>query len=159
MQRLMRRRNPDKGVKLIGDAAAEDFGAKYFLAMLKYRCNLADPEAMALLQEISGGPSPPDGRWKNPNLRRLRYLVKQDLDNIAWWYWLDDGDDDDIPLLPVLNPHIYIWAAGCRRYGPDTKEIIHYCSVECCIHHEFDLWTRSFHPAVEYSVGRMNIMM
>jgi hypothetical protein len=21
---------------------------------------------------------------KNPNLRRLRYLVKQDLDNIAW---------------------------------------------------------------------------
>jgi hypothetical protein len=86
MQRLMRRRNPDKGVKLIGDAAAEDFGAKYFLAMLKYRCNLADPEAMALLQEISGGPSPPDGRWKNSNLRRLRYLVKQDLDNIAWWY-------------------------------------------------------------------------
>jgi hypothetical protein len=34
-------------------------------------------------------------------LRRLRYLVKQDLDNIALWYWLDDGDDDDIPLLPA----------------------------------------------------------
>jgi hypothetical protein len=32
----------------------------------------------------------------------LCYLVKQDLDNIAWWYWLDDGDDDDdIPLLPI----------------------------------------------------------
>jgi hypothetical protein len=44
----MRRRNPDKGLKLIGDAAAEDSGAKYFLAMLKYR-NLTDPEAMALL--------------------------------------------------------------------------------------------------------------
>jgi hypothetical protein len=101
MERLMRRRNPDKGLKLIRDAAAEDSGAKYFLAMLKYRCNLADPEAMALLQEISGGLSPPDGRWKNPNLRRLRYLVKQDLDNIASWYWLDDSDDDDIPLLPV----------------------------------------------------------
>jgi hypothetical protein len=86
MERLMRRRNPDKGLKLIGDATTEDSGAKYFLAMLKYRCNPADPEAMALLQEISGGPSPPDGRWKNPNLRRLRYLVKQDLDNIAWWY-------------------------------------------------------------------------
>jgi hypothetical protein len=46
----MRRRNPDKGMKLIGDAAAvEDSGAKYFLAMLKYRCNSADPEAMPLL--------------------------------------------------------------------------------------------------------------
>jgi hypothetical protein len=123
--RLIRRRNPDKGLKLIGDAAAEDSGAKYFLGMLKYRCNPADPEAMALLQKISGGPSPPDGRWKNHNLRRLRYLVKQDLDNIAWWYWLDDGDHYDIPLLPIQNPHICIWEAGCRRYGPDTKEIIH----------------------------------
>jgi hypothetical protein len=45
----MRRRNPGKGLKLIGDAAAEDCGAKYFLAMLKYRCNPTDPEAMALL--------------------------------------------------------------------------------------------------------------
>jgi hypothetical protein len=50
MKRLMRRRNPDKGLKLIGDATAEDSGAKYFLAKLKYRCNMADPEAMALLQ-------------------------------------------------------------------------------------------------------------
>jgi hypothetical protein len=59
MERLMRRPNPDKGLKLIGDAAAEDSGVKYFLAMLKYHCNPADPEAMALLQEISCGPSPP----------------------------------------------------------------------------------------------------
>jgi hypothetical protein len=80
MERLMRQRNPDKGLKLIGDAASEDSSAKY-LAMLKYRCNPADPEAKALLQEISGDPSPPDGRWKNPNLRRLRYLIKQDLDS------------------------------------------------------------------------------
>jgi hypothetical protein len=103
MVRLMRRWNPDKGLKLIGDAAAaEDSGAKYFLAMLKYRCNPADPEALALLQEISGDPSPLEGWWNNHNLRRLRYLIKQDLDNIAWLYWLDDsGDDDDIPLLPV----------------------------------------------------------
>jgi hypothetical protein len=86
MERLMRRQNPDKGLKLIRDAAAEDSGAKYFLVMLKYHYNPTDPEAMALLQKISGGPSPPDGRWKNPNLRRLCYLVKQDLDNIAWWY-------------------------------------------------------------------------
>jgi hypothetical protein len=50
MVRLMRLRNPDKGPKLIGDAAAaEDSGVKYFLAMLKYRCNPADPEVMALL--------------------------------------------------------------------------------------------------------------
>jgi hypothetical protein len=49
MERLMRRRNPDKGLKLIGDAAVEYSGAKYFLAMLKYRCNPADPEATALL--------------------------------------------------------------------------------------------------------------
>jgi hypothetical protein len=140
MVRLMRRWNPDKGLKLIKDAtAAEDFGAKYFLVMLKYRCNPADPETIALLQEISNGLSPPDGRWKNHNLRRLHYLVKQDVDNIAWLYWLDDGDDDDIPLLPVQNPHICIWEEGCRRYGLDTKEIIHYCSAECCIHHEFDL--------------------
>jgi hypothetical protein len=124
MKRLMRRRNADKGLKLIGDATAEDSGGKYFLVMLKYRCNLADPEAMALLQEISGGLSPPDGRWKNHNLWRLRYLVKQDLHNIVWWYWLDDGGDDDIPLLPVQNPHIFFCVVGCRRYGPDTKEII-----------------------------------
>jgi hypothetical protein len=140
--RLMRRQNLDKSLKLIGDAAAaEDTSAKYFLAMLKYRCSPADPEAMALLQEISGGPSPPDGQWKNHNLRRLRYLVKQDLDNIAWLYWIDDDDDDDddIPLLPVQNPHICIWEAGCRRYGPDTKEIIHYYSAEFHIRHEFDL--------------------
>jgi hypothetical protein len=50
MVRLMRRRNPDNGLKLIGDAAAaKDSGVKYFLVMLKYRCNPADPEAMALL--------------------------------------------------------------------------------------------------------------
>jgi hypothetical protein len=114
---------------------------------------------MALLQEISGGPSPPDGRWKNHNLRRLHYLIKQHLDNIVWWYWLDDGDGDDVPLQAIQNPHIYIWEAGCRRCERDTKEMIHYCSAECGIRHEFDLWTRSFRPAVEYAVSRMNIEM
>jgi hypothetical protein len=50
MVRLMRRRNPDKGLKLIGDVvAARDSSAKYFLVMLKYRCNPVDPKAMALL--------------------------------------------------------------------------------------------------------------
>jgi hypothetical protein len=113
---------------------------------------------MALL-EISVCPSPPADRWKNHNLRQLCYLVKHDLDNIAWLYWLDDGDDDDIPLLPVQNPHIFIWEAGCRCYGPDTKEIIHYCSAEFRIRHEFDLWTRKFHLAVEYAISRTNIGM
>jgi hypothetical protein len=157
----MRRRNYDKGLKLIrDDAAAEDSGAKYFLVMLKYRCNPADPEAMALLQEISGGPLPHDGRWKNHNLWRLRYFVKKDLDNIMWLYWLDDSDDDDdIPLLPVQNPDICIWEAGCRHYGLDTKEIIHYYSAECRIRREFDLWARKFRPAVEYAVSSMNIGM
>jgi hypothetical protein len=36
IERLMRR-TPDKGLKLIGYAAAEDSSAMYFLAMLKYR--------------------------------------------------------------------------------------------------------------------------
>jgi hypothetical protein len=43
MESLIRRWNPDKGLKLIRDAVAEDSGAKYFLAMLKYRCNPTDP--------------------------------------------------------------------------------------------------------------------
>jgi hypothetical protein len=96
----MRRRNPDKGLKLVGEATTKDSGAKYFLAMLKYHCNRVDPEAMAVLHEISNGLSPPDGRWKNHNLRRLRYLVNWILHKIVSWYWLRD-DDSDIPLLPV----------------------------------------------------------
>jgi hypothetical protein len=75
MERLMRQWKPDKGPKFIRDAATEDPGANYFLAMLKYRCNSADLEAMAMLQEISGGPSPPDRPWKNHNLRWLRYHI------------------------------------------------------------------------------------
>jgi hypothetical protein len=106
MVRLMRWRNPDKGLKLIRDAAAaEDSGAKYFLVLLKYRCKPTNPEAMALLHEISGGPSPPDGPWKNHNLWWLRYLVKEDLNNIVWLYWLNDGDDDDdISCCPSRIP-------------------------------------------------------
>jgi hypothetical protein len=87
----MRRRNPDKGLKLIGDATAEDSGAKYFLVMLKYRCNPADPEAMALLMEISGGPSPPDGRWTQPTAAALPHQVGSRQHHV----------------LPVQNTHIY----------------------------------------------------
>jgi hypothetical protein len=158
VDRFMRQRNPDKGLKLVGDAAPKDSDAKYFLAMLKYRCNPTDPKAMALLHEISGGPSPPDGRSKNHNLGRLHYLINRDLHNIAWWYWLRD-DDGNISLLLVQNPHVCIWAAGCRHHGPETSEIIHYCSAECCNRHEFNLWTRNFSIAVEYVISRMNIGM
>jgi hypothetical protein len=158
MERLMRQQNPDKGLKLVGDAAAEDFGAKYFFAMLKYCCNPADLEAMALLQEISSGPLPPDKQWKNHNLRRLHYLVNRDLEKIVWWYWLGDGDVD-IPLLPIHNPHVCIWAAGCRHYRPETSEIIHHCSAKCRIRHEFDLWTCNFSVTVKYAVSKMNIGM
>jgi hypothetical protein len=61
--------------------------------------------------------------------------------------------------MPVQNPHIYIWEVGCRRYGSDTKDIIHYWIAECCICHVFDLWTHKFRNAVEYAVSRMNIGM
>jgi hypothetical protein len=90
----------------------------------------------------------------------LRYLVQQDLDNIAWWYWLDHGDyDDDIPLLPVQNPHICIWAANVGAMGRIPKRASTICSAECHVRHEFDLWTHKFCPAVEYAVSRMNIGM
>jgi hypothetical protein len=151
VQRLMRRRNPYKGLKLIGDVLLSD---------AEVPLQPGGPRSHGTTPGNQRPPSPLDGRWKNPNLRWLRYLIKQDLDNIAWWYWLDDGDDDDIPLLPIQNPHIYIWEAGCRLYEPDTKENIHYYSTKCRICHEFDLWMRSFgRPAVEYAVSRMNIGM
>jgi hypothetical protein len=159
MVRLMRRRNPDNGLKLIGDAApAEDSGAKYFLAMLKCRCNLADPEAMALLQEISGGPSPPDGQWKNDNLRRLRYLVRIST-TLRGCTGLMTATMTTFRCCPSRIPTSAFEKRDVGATRPDTKEIIHYCSAECRIRHEFDLWTRKFRPVVEYAVSTMNIGM
>jgi hypothetical protein len=43
--------------------------------MLKYRCNPADPEAMALLQEISGAPSPPDKMITKPDYIYERHVI------------------------------------------------------------------------------------
>jgi hypothetical protein len=60
---------------------------------------------------------------------------------------------------PSRIPTFAFGVVGCTRYGLDTKEIIHYCSAECRIDHEFNLWTRSLRPAVEYAVNRMNIGM
>jgi hypothetical protein len=79
-----------------------------FLCLLLHFFGVAfDTKTCSVLQEISGDPSPLDGWWKSHNLRRLCYLVKKDLENIVWWYCLDDSDND-IPLLPVQNPHICI---------------------------------------------------
>jgi hypothetical protein len=58
VKRLMRWRNLDKGLKIIVDGTVEDSRAKYFLAMLKYCCNPADPEAMALLQKPAAARHP-----------------------------------------------------------------------------------------------------
>jgi hypothetical protein len=55
MERLMRRRNSNKGLKLIRDAVAEDSGAKYFLAILKYRYNPVDPKLVAARRPLTAG--------------------------------------------------------------------------------------------------------
>lgn len=73
------------GLALVNQAAvARDSGTAYFLAMLQYRLNPADHEALALLHGISGGPSLSDGRWENHGLSLQRYLVRQDLHTIAY---------------------------------------------------------------------------
>jgi hypothetical protein len=62
----MRRRNPDRGLKLIGDAAAEDSGAKYSLAMLKYRCNPVDLEAMHYSRKSAAARHPLTASGRTP---------------------------------------------------------------------------------------------
>ena len=47
----------------------------YFLAILRYRRNPTDPEALVVLHTISGGPSQVDGRWENRGLPPLRHSV------------------------------------------------------------------------------------
>jgi hypothetical protein len=155
MVRLMTRRDPAIGLVQVNQAAvAGDSGAAYFLAMLRYRQNPKDPEALALLQGISGGPSLAHGRWENHGLKRLRYLVWRDLCVIAQRLWLPDGDDVD---LCVEDPHVCTWAE-CRRWW-DTTYIIRYCSAECRINHEYVLWTRQFlfNGPVRYSVSRIRM--
>ena len=60
-------------------AVAGDSCAAYFLVMLRYRRNPADPEALVVLHTISGGPSQVDGRWENRGLPGLRHSVQWDL--------------------------------------------------------------------------------
>ena len=62
MQMMMERRDLAGGQALVNQAAvAGDTCAAYFLAMLRYRRNPADPKALVVLHTISGGPSQVDG--------------------------------------------------------------------------------------------------
>ena len=113
--------------------------------MLRYRLNPADHEALALLHGISGGPSLRDGRWENHGPSLQRYLVRRDLHTIAYV---------DPSGLLVEDPHVCTWAQ-CRRWGDARSCMIRYCSAECRIHHEFNLWTRYFKGPVSYAFSRM----
>ena len=56
-------------------AVAGDSCAAYFLAMLRYRRNPTDPEALVVFHTISSDPSQVDGRWENRGLLPLRHSV------------------------------------------------------------------------------------
>jgi len=145
MEMLMTRGIVPPGWRSVNQATvAGDSGAAYFLAMLRYRLNPADHEALALLHGISGGPSLRDGRW---------YLVRRDLHTIAYRLWLPDRDVDPSGLL-VEDPHVCTWAQ-CRHWGDARSCIIWYCSAECRIRREFDLWTLYFNGPVSYAFSRM----
>ena len=154
MEMLMTRRDHAAGLALVNQATvAGDSGAASFLAMMQYHSNPADHKALALLQGISDGPSLGDGRWENHGLPPLCYSVRRDLDIIAYWLWLPDRDVDPSGLL-VEDPHVCTWAQ-CRHWGDARSCIIRYCSAECCIRHEFDLWTMYFNGPVSYAFSRM----
>lgn len=108
MEMLMTRGIAPPGWRSVNQATvAGDSGAAYFLAMLRYRLNPADHEALALLLGISGGPSLRDGRWENHGPSLQRYLVRRDLHTIAYV---------DPSGLLVEDPHVCTWAQ-CRRWG------------------------------------------
>jgi hypothetical protein len=158
MVRLMWRRNLDKGLKVIGDATAEDSGAKYFFAMLKYRCNPADPEAMALLQETNSGRRPLMAGGRTTTCSGCATSSSRISTTLRGGPGLMTAMTTIFRCCPSRIP-TSAFGKRDRRYGPDTKEIIHYCSTECHIHHEFDLWTRSFRPVVEFTISRTYIGM
>ena len=106
MHMMMERWDPAGGEALVNQAAvAGDSCAVYFLAMLWYRRNLADPEALVVLHGISGGPSQVDGPWENHGQPSLCHSVLRDLEVIAYWLWLPDRDIDP-PGLLVDDTHI-----------------------------------------------------
>ena len=131
---MMERRDLTGRQALVNQAAvAGDSCTAYFLAMLWYRRNPANPKALVVPHTISGGPSQVDGRWENHGLPGLRHSVQRDLEIIASLLWLPGRDVD----LLVADTHVCTWAE-CRRYGDGTF-IIRYCSAGCRIRHEYDL--------------------
>jgi hypothetical protein len=134
---MMERWDPAGGEALVNQAAvAGDSCVVYFLAMLWYHRNPADPKALVVLHGINGGPSQVDSRWENHGLPPLRHSVLWDLEVIAYRLWLPDRGIDP-PGLLVDDTHVCTWAE-CRRYGDETF-IIRYCSAGCRISHEYDL--------------------
>lgn len=149
----MRIEEPAVGMQIVSDAAA--MGAKcasYFLAMMQYRANPKDPRALEALDRISGGQSPMDGRWGNSGLPPLRFFVRNLLHYIAWRVRLPRIDH---PVLTPHDPHVCTWTSGCRRWPEGTSRICWYCSPQCRIRHEFDLFTRFVRDDVGYAISRM----
>jgi hypothetical protein len=158
MERLMDWGRDPVGQALINQAAeAGDDGAAYFKAMLRYRANPADPEALAIIKNRISGGELPDGRWDNHGLERLRTCIRKDLNIIAYRFRLHYPEDT--PELLVDDPHVCIWEE-CRRYGPQQNNcplLIRYCSPECRIRHEFDLWTWGMSERVSYRITKMRL--
>ena len=76
MQMMMERRDVAGRQALINQVVvAGDSCAAYFLAMLRYRRNPADSDALVVLHTISGGPSQVVGRCENRVLPGLRHSV------------------------------------------------------------------------------------
>ena len=155
---MMSRRiqEPAAGMQIVSDAAA--MGGKwasYFLAMMQYRANPKDPRALEALDRISGGQSPMDGRrWGNSGLPPLRGFVRNLLHSFASRLRLPRIID--YPELTPHDPHVCTWTSGCRRWPPEgTSRIALYCSPQCRIRHEFDLFTRSVRDDVGYAISRM----
>ena len=81
---MMERRDLAGGQALVNQATVTgDSCAAYFLAMLRYRQNPTDPEALVVLHTTSGGPSQVDGRWENRGLPGLCHSVQRDLEIIV----------------------------------------------------------------------------
>ena len=150
MQMMMEWRDLTGGQALVNQAAVtRDSCAGVLLGDATVPSEPRGPQSAGHLHTISGGPSQVDGRWENCGLPGLRHSVQRDLEIIASRLWLPDHDID----LLVDDTHVCTWAE-CKRNGDGTF-IIRYCSAGCCIHHEYDVWTRHMNSQVEYTVSRM----
>jgi len=151
MKMMVKQPHCAAGLEDVEEAAgAGDSWARYFLAMLRYRRDPADPQALEWIHGISGGPSSVDGRWESGNrMWSARQGVRQELYDISYNSWTPP----DVPELLVHDPHVCNWEK-CRRCKEGTS-IIWYCIARCHIRHEFELWTRNFNERMKFVVGRM----